>query len=287
VIEVKKISFLIGILILFLVCSMASAAEIDKTNGQPVAPAKMLMSVSSSPVCDAQSETCKALWDISHGVYLDYQPSGDYSEFVGLLNSLGYPVAVTSSGVLTEDLSKYDILIVATTTSWDSPYSAGEVAAIKTFVDNGGKLLILGENTDCPNGNINPVSQAFGITTGISYLTPIDLYITNFASHPLFTGISTINFAAGGELSSTGTIAWTDSKLPAIDVAEMNHVVVIGDSNIFDNIRMGYSDNAKLASNLWTSVFCPPQAPEFPSLFIPITFIIGLLGAVLLIKSTR
>jgi hypothetical protein len=278
---------LILTLAILLMCGTASADGIDKSNGQLISLSTMRGSFSPAQTCDIKTQDCAALWDISHGVYLNYQPSGDYSQFVALLNSQGYPVAVTTDGVMSEDLSQYKILIISTLTTDDSAYSPDEVAKIKSFVDNGGKLLIMSENTDCPNENINPVSQAFGTTTGVSYLYPLDLLITNLATHPAFTGVSTVYFRAGGELSSTGTIAWTPDKKPAINVAEENRVVIIGDSNIFSNGNLGNYDNTKLAMNLWKNVYCPTSTPEFPSLFIPVTMIIGFVGAVLVIQRNR
>jgi len=286
----KHVKAVIVLTLLLLICGIASA-EIDRSNGLPVGE-KLMMTESSpsSSVCEIGSQNCLALWDISHGVYLNYYPTGAFSQFVALLTGEGYPVAVTDKGILdpSVDLSSFDILIISTVTTDDSPYSAAEVAAIKSFVDNGGKLLILAENTDCPNENINPVSQAFGVTTGVSYLSPLDLYITNLASHPAFNGVSTVYMIAGGELSPTGTIAWTPDEYPAIDAVEGNRVIVLGDSNIFDNYHISTADNTLFAKNLWTEVFCPPVgSPEFPTAFVPVTFVIGFIGAVLLIRRAR
>ena len=282
----KHVKAVIVLTLLLLICGIASA-EIDRSNGLPVGE-KLMMTESSpsSSVCEIGSQNCLALWDISHGVYLNYYPTGAFSQFVALLTGEGYPVAVTDKGILdpSVDLSSFDILIISTVTTDDSPYSAAEVAVIKTFVDNGGKLLILADNPGCPNENINPVSQAFGVTTGVSYLSG-DLYITNLASHPAFNGVSTVYMIAGGELSSTGTIAWSPDERPAIDAVEESRVIVIGDSNIFDNNHISTADNTLFAKNLWTEVFCPPVgAPEFPTAFVPVTFVIGFVGAVLLIR---
>jgi len=282
----KHVKAVIVLTLLLLICGVASA-EIDRSNGLPVEEKFMMTkSASASSICEIGSENCLALWDISHGVYLNYEPAKDFSQFVALLAGEGYPVAVTDKGILdpSVDLSSFDILIISTLTTDDSPYSAAEVAVIKTFVDNGGKLLILADNPGCPNENINPVSQAFGVTTGVSYLSG-DLYITNLASHPAFNGVSTVYMIAGGELSSTGTIAWSPDERPAIDAVEESRVIVIGDSNIFDNNHISTADNTLFAKNLWTEVFCPPVgAPEFPTAFVPVTFVIGFVGAVLLIR---
>jgi len=290
--EMKKywLNVFIGVAIL-LMCGLASSVSaIDISTGQPeiVSVAK----ISSNSLSNIESQNCAALWDISHGVYLNYEPSLSYSDFVALLASKGYPVAATTNGFLSEDLSQFKILIISTLSTDDSPYTPDEVAAIKNFVDNGGKLLIMGDNTDTPNEHINPVSQAFGTTTGVSFLQPADLTLTNLNVHPAFTGVSSVYLRAAGELSAVApseTIAWTNAQKAAINVAKGNRVVIIGDSNLFDNVYIVNADNQLLASNLWKNVFCPSPipSPEFPSAFLPATMIIGFLGAVLLIQRTR
>lgn len=281
--DMKKLWLTVCIVLtIFLMGGFVSAdARILASTGEP---APDLVVLGSPVVCTPTSDTCLALWDTSHGLEAG-DPSVRDSIFISLLTSQGYPVEVSDAGVLNVDLSKYKVLIVAMTTTFDSAYTPEEVTAIKNFVDNGGKLLIMGDNTDCPNENINPVSEAFGTTVGLSSLTPLDLTITNLASHPAFTGVSSVYFRAGGEISSSGTIAWTPDNLPAINTAESNRVIIIGDSNLFDDSYIGNADNQKLALSLWKDVYCP--VPEFPTLFLPMTLIIGLLGAVLVIQRTK
>ena len=40
------------------------------------------------------------LWDISHGVYLEYQPSEDFSDIAAMMAGLGYTLDVTSTGIM-------------------------------------------------------------------------------------------------------------------------------------------------------------------------------------------
>lgn len=277
-----KVIVVLAILLMF---GLASAdTGMDLTTGEPAAASAAASA--AVPLCIIDTGECGALWDISHGVYLNYQPSQDYSDFVALLNSQGYPVAVTSTGILTEDLSSFEILIIAVTDSWNSAYTPAEVTAIQNFVNSGGKLLIMGENPGCPNVNVNPVSQAFGTTLGLSYMGDPTIFD---AAYPAFSGVSAIQFAAGGELSSSApstVVAWDSSNKPAA-AAVGKDVFIIADTNMFANNYIGSADNEKMVLNLWDKVFCEVEIPEFPTLVVPVTMIIGFLGAVLLVHRVR
>ncbi|MHC4421461.1 MAG: hypothetical protein ACYS1E_12810, partial [Planctomycetota bacterium] len=54
---------------------------------------------------------------------------------------------------------------------------------------DGGTILILADNVGCHNGNINPIAEALGTTTGIANIEPYDTFFSNFAPHPIFEGI--------------------------------------------------------------------------------------------------
>jgi hypothetical protein len=194
------------------------------------------------------------LWDLTHGVYLGYEPAGYYSSLVGLLAGNGYVTTTTTVGVDNIDLSPYDILVIAVLSAWNSPYSAAEVAAIQSFMAGGGAVLVLSENAGCPNGNVNPVTQAFGVTCGVSTLSPADLYFTNFASHQIFDGVTTVYYRAAGELSATGpgiALAWTDAGEEVIASVEPCRMIVTGDGNFCDNTYMSIADNQQFALNVF------------------------------------
>jgi hypothetical protein len=297
---------LLFLLVMLTICCLASAEMAstqafvtDLSTGLPAKPASETSAMAIAQVMEPGD--CAALWDTSHGVYLSYEPSGYYSQMVSLLESQGYTVAATSDGFLDEDLGQYRILIVNALSSWDSAYSAEEVTAITNFVDNGGKLLIIADNAGCNPAHINPVSNAFGTTVGLSTIedTP-DIYLTNLATHPAFTGVSSIYMRMAGEINAippSEIVAWDDSGRPLLSVVE-NEVFIIGDGNLFENIYFGNADNEQLALNIWQNVFCtaeeepepettPVVAPEFPGLFIPVTFIIGFICVVLLARTIR
>jgi hypothetical protein len=229
-----------------------AAGQIDATTGEAFRPA---------PHQDLTAEKMDTtggtvLWDLTHGVYFNYEPSGRFSSVVSLLASEGYTVDTTTAGVDNVDLSVYDVLVVCVGSAWYSAYTASEITAIETFVNNGGGLLVMGENTNTPNGNINPVAQAFGATCGVSYLTPDDLYFANFAAHAIFTGCSQIYYRAAGELSASSPgqlVAWADTGEGTVAVAESGagRIVVTGDADFCANSYIGNADNQLFAEDVF------------------------------------
>lgn len=193
------------------------------------------------------------LWDLSHGVYLDYEPSGRYSSLVTLLHGLGFSVQTTTSGLENVDLSHFDILVVCLESAWDEAYTAGEVEAIKTFVRDGGGLLIMGENTSGPNGNINPVANAFGTACGVSFIWPFDLYITDLSTHAIFFKVSEIYFRSAGEITALApseiVANYDNSGVASVAEVDDGKVVVLGDSNCWDNTYINNTDNQLFAEN--------------------------------------
>lgn len=93
----------------------------------------------------------------------------------------------------------------------------------------------MGENAGCPNSNINPVAGAFHMTAGLSSISPLDLYFSNFASHPIFDDISQIYYRAAGEIAATSpaeVLAWTDADEPVVAVLDEAVGVETHDSDV-------------------------------------------------------
>ncbi|MHC4475586.1 MAG: DUF4350 domain-containing protein [Planctomycetota bacterium] len=234
-----------------------AAGQIDATTGETFQPAPHL---DLAPL-KTLSAGGAVLWDLTHGVYFNYEPSGRYSSLVSVLAGKGYTVDTTTAGVDNLDLSVYDVLVVSVGSAWYSAYTASEVTAIQTFVSNGGGLLVMGENTNTPNANINPVAQAYGVTCGVSYLTPDDLYFTNLAAHAVFAGCSQIYYRAAGELSAGSPgqlVAWADTGEGTVAVAESGagRIVVTGDADFCANSNIGTADNQLFAESVfdWLSM---------------------------------
>ena len=128
--------------------SIEDGPEVDLTTGRPPtrAPHRDL-----SPLLEVTAGGL-VLWDLTHGVYDDYEPAGRYSSLTSLLTSAGYTVDTTTAGVNNVSLWSYDILVVNLASAWYSAYTPAEVHAIELYVWNGGTLLVVAENPAAPTG---------------------------------------------------------------------------------------------------------------------------------------
>jgi hypothetical protein len=239
-----KTTILLALLI--AAAGIAATAEIDQTTGLTATD------VVGSAVLDRDGDV---LWDITHGVYIGYDPSNRYSDLAALLAAAGMPVAVTDQGVDNIDLSPYCILVLASGSAYDTPYTASEVAAIDQFVADGGGLLVLAENGQTPAvEHLGPVASAFGTTIIDVTLDPLDTYISNFAAHEIFTGIDEIMFRACGVLEASApsvAVAWTANDEVMVTVVEPHKVVIAADSNFCDNDYMVEADNQAFALSIF------------------------------------
>jgi len=212
------------------------------------------------PLRDYGPRQHMVLWDTTHGEYLGYGPNDKFTELVAQLADSGYTIVTWGNGVNNIDLSPYDVIVIAVGSNWYSVYTQVEVDSLlsyynqehkrvvltgdmnfcdniyNNYVDNipftdnvfdwlatTGGILIMGENTNCPNVNINPVANAFHMTAGIMTISPADLYFSNFAPHPIFNGIAQVYYRLAGSLSATSpaqTVAWTDNNEPTITLLD-------------------------------------------------------------------
>ncbi|MBN2375822.1 MAG: hypothetical protein JXD22_05455 [Sedimentisphaerales bacterium] len=209
------------------------------------------------PIVTQASGCGNILWDLTHGMYSStYSPFTGYSTLTSLLQSKGFAVYTTDVGIENVNLNDYDILVVCLGSAWDSAYTTSEVAAIETFVANGGGLLIMGDNAGCPNANINPVATSFGVTCGVSTISDLDLYITNLADHAIFSGCSQLYYRAAGEISaSTPAVpaAWapTGEQTVAYCSSTSGAVVVTGEISFCHNDYITTSDNQQFIENIF------------------------------------
>ena len=243
---IKKIGFflLIFATLIFQSEGVVSAQETEITPGalEPITP----------------SAGGNILWDTSHGVYLDFSPSGWYSELAAAVTAQGFTVDENNSGVLNLNLSNYEIIVVNVTSAWNSAYSSAEVTAIQNFVNGGGGLLIMGDNADpiVPNSNVNPVAQIFGTTVGLSTISPSTINITNLTAHPIFASVSQFSMHRAGQISGntpSSEEAWADTGEAVVTVAEpeSGRVVVLDDANTWAEPYFTNVDNQLFSENVF------------------------------------
>jgi hypothetical protein len=246
-----------------LVCTApVLAVEIDLVTGEPAEE------WSSTPIPEAGTDALEILWDLTHGVYLNYTPYGSYSDLTSELTAVGFNTNTTDIGVHNVDLTQYDVVVVFLTSAWDSPYTTEEVDSLVSYVDQGGGLLIAGANSGCPNANINPVGEAFGTTLGITSNEPNDLYFTDFISHQIYYGITQVYFRATGQLvcvppsvEAAWSPTYSEILISLLDPSPPR-VVCLGTSTGFSNNYFQNAQNVAFAINVFHFLAGSPVALE-------------------------
>ena len=233
------------------------------------------------------------LWDTSHGVYVSpedggngFQPSGYYQPLTQHLGDNGFTIDTTSDGFLVDDPGEYDVIVVCLASAYYSVYTPAEVERIVSFVDDGGGLLLMGDQQLNPNANIQPVASQFGIGLGISTLAPYEIYTSDLASHFIFDAVNQIFMYAAGELSASGPAspaAWQEETpyKPIVAVAQygQGRVVALSDcslwtaSEYWDYFSM--ADNPEFSLNTFNYLAVPE----------PGTLLLFALGAVMFRKN--
>jgi hypothetical protein len=258
-----KKNFTIMTLLFLVVFSLQTSFGYAETNATALmGPSKSIQRTQEPE--HLQNDTGNILWDTSHGVYLNYRPSGNFSELTALLSQRGYYVDENDTGIANLDLDLYQIVVICVGSAWDSLYTYDEVIAIVDFVDNGGGLLLMGDASTAPNQNINPIAQVFG-TTFINQTTisPFNLYVSRMTNHEIFANVTEIFMRQAGGISATfpsSEEAWTDSDEAVVSVSEASgHAVFLGDYNIFSNGYLARASNPVFAGNVFDWLSSKPR----------------------------
>ena len=232
--------------------TQSTANKINPTTGLL---AQQSSDISLKPQKKASTSSKNVLWDLSRGAYTGWEPTGFFSELTLALEDIGYTVTSTID-IGSETLSDYEVLVICLGSAWYDIYTPEEVLQIKAFVEDGGGLLVMGDRATNPNDNINPIVQEFGITCGVSSISPYDIYVTSFAVHPIFEDVLEVYFDGAGELAVTALeqeAAWAPSSelVVAVTEQEKGRVVVTGDMSFSRNGNITYSDNLLFSENIF------------------------------------
>lgn len=147
----------------------------------------------------------------------------------------------------------------------ETPYSAGELATLNGYIDDGGRIAFLGEHGNIAptqNNNINTALSALGSTMSINNLildggfqdaTRLDGQIQN---DPLTDGVDTYNYAAYAPInvgSGVNLMFGSDltTSMMAFENVRAGSIFMITDQNVFDSANnTGSNDNGILFDNL-------------------------------------
>jgi len=209
--------------------------------------------------------------DLSHAILVDESHGNAFNPivfnvFFGLFVKYGYKVILIDSTMnLTSLLSKMPkALIIFTPTR---AYSPNEIKAISTYVENGGKLMLVYDPSVGFATYINSISQEFGMLFSNGYLYDLktnygiyrNIIITNFTECPITKGVSKIVlFTAthiytpyGIAFTSSGTyLSFTETRGVYTPIALNGNVIGIGDMSFMIDPFCEIADNKKLIENI-------------------------------------
>ncbi|MGB9590293.1 MAG: hypothetical protein ACPL68_05340, partial [Candidatus Hydrothermia bacterium] len=240
---------------------------IDLTTGQEVSQFSVVSLATTGQNAGAENKAGGVLWDQTHGIYLDYRLNGWFSILRDTLIGRGYAPETTVAGVNNIDLSPYRVIVLCLGSAWNSAYSSAEADSLVAFVNRGGSLVIMGDNTGCPNPNLNPVLSRFNMAAGVG--TPGDCITSTTANPiyaPIFSGVSSACGAATGTISASSpseVIAWSLASPLMAGRCDDNKggVFLVGDINIWDNSYIYNYNNMTLMINVFVWASAPPCRP--------------------------
>jgi serine/threonine protein kinase len=207
------------------------------------------------------SVNVKVLWDISHGPRKTqdgsvYTPDGMYKSLVQVLSNEKYAI---TSGDLT-DLNSYEILVLSEL-SGATPYTKNEVDKIEQFVRVSGHGLLILSDTPGFENLADIVGRRFSV--GLGELTsngPV-----SHSNEAFFSGVTLLQFFSGGGIlqvsppSQTAASDQDGNSVIAFCECDAGRVMVISDSNLWDNQGLNLADNQRFAINVfqWLAKLSP------------------------------
>ena len=245
-------------------------AAIDLTTGHEVSPFSVAPIATADHDASLEGKAGAVLWDYTHVPYCPgacYTLEERYTQLVSILNGQGYTFTTTTGGVNNMDLSPFRIIVLCLGSAWNSPYSSVEADSLVAFVDRGGSLLVMGDNTGCPNANLTPVLTRFNMLSGTGACGDC---FTSTTANPtytaIFSGVSQACGVATGSISASSpseVIGWVSGVPLMAGRCETNKggVLLIGDINQWENDYIGNVNNLQFLVNTFDWLAWPPCLP--------------------------
>lgn len=215
---------------------------------------KGLFPFTASSALTTPAAEVKVLWDISNSPGSStngssYTPDGMYKSLAQALHKENF---IISSGDLT-NLNSYSILVLAESPNNNMALSSNDAGEIEQFVRvSGHGLLILSDIPGYEN-LLDIVSRRFSI--GLGELTsngPV-----SYSNEAFFSGVTSLQFLSGGgilQVSPPSQPAASDkdgNTVIAFCECSAGRVMVISDSNLWDNQGLNQANNLRFATNVF------------------------------------
>lgn len=214
--------------------------------------------------------------DLANAVLVDQMHGNTFGiellgGFFGHVIETGHTVAIAKPGMnLTELLASMPkaLIVIAPTAEYD----AGEVGAVKQYVSEGGRVLLIYEPSTVWAKHINSLGQVFGFYFSDGYLYDLkanygiyrNIVVRDFANHPLVSNLKELTLLTASNIYSNGTplattegstyLSLTEARGVYTPIAMSGNVTAIADLTFLLDPFSGLSDNGSFARNLAENV---------------------------------
>lgn len=212
--------------------------------------------------------TGRVIIDQSHSNLVVIGENSTHTYFASLFSKAGYIIDAPLSKEKFADslllMRSPDILVIA------SPLERyNESAPITNIVNNGGKVILIGDDYGTVAKNLNEISVPLGIIfNGDTVYDTHEFYknyknplVYNFAGHDITQGLRNFVVYGGSSISGGNPIAFAGSnarsskgleELPVLSAVKFGkgYVIAIGDSDIWSNEHIYDLDNRNLLVNI-------------------------------------
>jgi len=203
----------------------------------------------------------RILWDVSHTPFGQNDLEGSYVLLSRILENNGYEIREGEEAIDRHGLWDADILVISILSNYQNAYTEAEVERIAAFVEGGGGLIILADNSQTRPRNISLLLREFGFWAAED--DDIEDLI-RFIDHPVTEGLDSVSFFLGSAVDveeGNSILAWDDQDLGGIAINEERGgpVILIGDADLWTIFDLGRLDNTQLALNCFQYADREPQ----------------------------
>lgn len=216
----------------------------------------------------SQGASIQVLSSIKGGAIANGDADDDLNTFY---NNAGMTSSLTDAEVTFSALVDVDLLVAILP---DDPFSNSEIDAMSNYVQNGGRILFIGEQHGFAANENESINRALnGIGSKMSLGTSsVDSGFNNLSSsqiypHPLTANVDMINYGnvnsiqgipAGGELFKAKN---SNALWGGFETIGSGSIVLLGDSNMISNIEnTTTNDNHQFFLNVVTVAAIPSPA---------------------------